>query len=238
MGMARQALFFVAFLIAMATSGAASVVENTNGPENLHVEILSADVIRGSGFFVDRGLLVTSAHVLVDARPGAAVVLRRPDGATATGRVAGVSRRFDVAAIVAPEGFRPVAAQPVRAAAPRMAVAAAGSRRGVMAVSEGTVSAAAVHVAPYGPGFVAAMPGVGPGFSGGPVVDAEGALVGMVAAYRRSLRSAAGGISGGGSAFAPVDASGAAVMDRQTEAFVLHADVVVSEARRLRSGGD
>ena len=233
-----KVLPFAAYLLCFSPPLAMATMENRLGPEDLHVEILSGDAIRGSGFFVDGALLVTSAHVLPDPTPGAVVILRRPDGGRTSGRVAGVSRRLDLAAIVAPDAFRRSSVRPVRSATAAMAVSAAGSRNGALAVSQGFVSTAVAEIPLYGPGFIAAMPGVGPGFSGGPVVDGTGAVVGMVAAYRQSPRSLAGGRSAFApvkSAFAPVKASRRpSPFDGLTEAFVIHADVVLQEARRLR----
>ena len=56
-------------------------------------------------------------------------------------------------------------------------------------------------LAAFGPGLVAWLPGARPGFSGGPLLDAGGRLVGMVTALRpaaNDLRLAAGGGGGRG----------------------------------------
>jgi hypothetical protein len=84
---------------------------------------------------------------------------------------------------------------------------------------------AGVTLPPFGPGFVAALPGVRRGFSGGPVLDAQGHLVGMIAALRPGAQNDAVAASG----FAP---------QRQrlaggTEAFILGAAEIRSEVRRL-----
>ena len=80
-------------------------------------------------------------------------------------------------------------------------------------------------LAAFGPGLVAWLPGARPGFSGGPLLDADGRLVGMVTALRpaeNDLRLAAGGGGRGGPA---------------VEAFALRADEVRAEVRRLLAAG-
>jgi CBS domain-containing protein len=87
----------------------------------------------------------------------------------------------------------------------------------------GAVVAPRAEIAAYGPGLVVRMPGVRPGFSGGPVLDAEGRLVGMIAAIRASPAAGAARPSG----FAPIRARPA------DEAYVLRAADIRREARRL-----
>ena len=76
---------------------------------------------------------------------------------------------------------------------------------------------------PSGPGLVARLPGARPGFSGGPLLDGRGRLVGMVTALRpapRRRRAAAA------PAARPPPAAG-------VEAFALRAAAVRAEVRRL-----
>jgi S1-C subfamily serine protease len=88
----------------------------------------------------------------------------------------------------------------------------------------GSVTRPRADLAAYGPGLVVLMPGVRPGFSGGPVLDADGRLVGMIAAIRAGGAPGAGaGVSG----FAPLRRRPA------DEAFVLRAGEIRREARRL-----
>ena len=84
------------------------------------------------------------------------------------------------------------------------------------------------RVSAFGPGLIAALPGVRPGFSGGPMLDAEGRLVGMIAAIRP-----------GNAARRPAAAAGAAAGRRgpADEALVLRAAEIRAEARRLMEAG-
>ena len=81
-----------------------------------------------------------------------------------------------------------------------------------------------IDVAQFGPGLIARIPGVRPGFSGGPVLDGQGRLVGMLAAIRGGsvpAQSASG--------FAPRSASTV----RAEEAYVLRGADLGTEIRRL-----
>lgn len=102
--------------------------------------------------------------------------------------------------------------------------AAGGRSAGARLAIAGQVTAPSVNVPQFGPGFVARIPGVRPGFSGGPVLDGHGRLVGMLAAIRGGsvpARNASG--------FAPRSAPAV----RAEEAYVLRAADLRAEIRRL-----
>jgi len=82
----------------------------------------------------------------------------------------------------------------------------------------GAATASMVDVRGLGPGFVASLPGTVPGFSGGPVVDTQGRLVGMVIAIRRIPAAGERMVAPG------------ALSD---EVYVLAAEPLLAEARRI-----
>jgi S1-C subfamily serine protease len=182
--------------------------------------------ITGSTFQISDGLAITNAHVLGGAAPGAEVLIVVHDGATSLrtrARLLAVSRRMDLAVLAVPPGLLPVAPTKDAPLTQGQAVRAAGvvalpSGPGPRMELPGQISSEIVTILPFGPGLIAEMPGIRRGFSGGPVFDAEGRLVGMVAALRQDpsrTRSATGEPLAG------------------QEAFVLAAPAIRAEAARL-----
>ena len=155
---------------------AVAAVGESTGPGVVRI---GRDGGRGAGFVVRDGQVVTSAHNL----RGPTVTVSFADGRVATGEVSGVDAEGDLAVIAVdttgapPLRWEPTAVtlgQPVFAVAPG---------RGATRVTFGTVSA--VGAAFRGPrgrlitdGFEHTAP-LGRGSSGGPVVDADGNLVGI-----------------------------------------------------------
>jgi S1-C subfamily serine protease len=178
-------------------------------PLDYHATVLIGRV-RGSSFAISDGVAVTNAHVLNGRRRGQRVRLVA-GGKRVDAVVLAVSDRMDLALLRVGDGFLPVATGAGRAG-PGGSVVAAGvvarsNGPGKRMTVNGRVSSGRKHLAPFGTGVIAEMPGIRRGFSGGPVFDGGGQLVGMVAALRPK---------GSGN-----------------DAFILTADAVRAEARRL-----
>lgn len=204
-----------------------------------HAVVITPRLV-GSAFTIAPGLAVTAAHVVEGMAPGARVTLRRgpAGGPTTTGRVVGRSPAMDLAVLEVPQGFlspvgsdpgaavqaRPVLRGTVLLAGDRLAASGSLPLRGAgMALPrrvDGLATGRSVHVPGLGPGFVAALPGTVPGFSGGPVVDEGGRLVGMIIAIRRL--PAAGRSEGAEPRVALSD-----------EVYVLSASALIDEAHRI-----
>ncbi|WP_161600835.1 S1 family peptidase [Teichococcus oryzae] len=139
----------------------------------------SGGMARGAVVGFRDGHVLTCAHLLdgSDAVPA----LRRADGAEAEARLVARSPRMDLAVLRVPAGFlAPPAAAPALPASGDMVWAAGAPGLG-HAVAQGHVEAPDAEMPGFGRGFTARMP-VLMGYSGGPVVDEEGRLLGLTAA--------------------------------------------------------
>jgi S1-C subfamily serine protease len=132
---------------------------------------------------------LTSAHVARAAAAGGAdgaiggrIRLQLGDGSTeVAGKVLAVSERVDLALLELPDGsLTPALAAPAAPAAGEP-VWAVGPHRLGRAVAAGSVVRPAAAVDGLGEGFVARLPAL-MGYSGGPVVDRSGRLVGITTA--------------------------------------------------------
>ncbi|MFC4169626.1 S1 family peptidase [Teichococcus aestuarii] len=166
--------------------------------------------------------VLTCAHLLEAGATGAR--LRRADGAEAEAALAGRSARMDLAVLCVPPGF--LAAAPRAAELPREgeAVWAAGAPGFGSAIAQGHVEAPDAEMPGFGRGFTARMPAL-LGYSGGPVVDASGRLMGLTAALPNP------GAAGALALLTGADLDGLARRDRQV--FVLGIRRAEAEALRL-----
>jgi S1-C subfamily serine protease len=203
-------------------------------PLALHVAVTARRAV-GSAFWLEPGVLVTAAHLVRDMSPGDRIMLRADPAGGMAGEATliAVSREIDLALLRPPPGFRPPSPPGDAAVATGLSVSAAGSlpMRGPSAPAarrriDGMITGGPISIPGLGSGPIVRLSGIAPGFSGGPVLDAHGRLVGMIVAVRPQPQTATE------SAFRPrrpVSAAGA------EEAFVLSAAVLRAEARRLLS---
>jgi serine protease Do len=141
---------------------------------------------RGSGVVVAPGRLITVAHVL----RGESVAVALPGGEVAEGRVVGVDPDLDVAVIAVDTGDAPAVAwepgEPPALHAPVFALANPGGRG--LRTTFGLVSATGRGFrGPRGRRVAGSIEHTAPlprGSSGGPLVDAEGRLIGLNAVRR------------------------------------------------------
>ncbi len=169
-------------------------------------------------------VLVTNGHVLRQA--GGALEIRRGDGGEAApARVIATSSRMDLAVLRAPEGF----ALPAQAApalpGPGARVWAVGPQGLGRALAQGQVARPSLRMRDFGAGFTARM-GALMGFSGGPVVDRAGRLVGLTTALTEP------GHAPVLAALTGVDLDGILQGDRR-EVFVLSIHAIEEELRRM-----
>jgi len=178
----------------------------------------------GAGIAVDDRHLLTNAHVIRQA--GGPVSVRRADGgAEAPAALVGTSPRMDLAVLRLPVGFlRPASLAP-DIPTEGEAVWALGPEGLGRALATGRVARPWIQLRGFGPGFTARL-GALMGFSGGPVVDREGQVMGLTTALPDP---------GGATLLAMmtgVDLAGFAEGDRR-QVFILDIREAMEEARRM-----
>lgn len=198
-----------------------------------HATVLNG-TLAGSGFAIAGDRVLTNAHVVAGLAPGEMLVLVASEGARAEvlGRLLAVSDRMDLALIAVPAGFLPAVGPEDAPLGAGLALVAAGVDAGgdeMLPRMElaGRLVRAQPRATGFGPGLVARLPGVRPGFSGGPVLDGEGRLVGMIAAIRPAP-------------VLPQAAASLVTVHRPAgddEALVLPAGAIRAEAERLLAAG-
>lgn len=223
----RHILTVAAAMALTACLLAGAEARHETRPLDYHAAVVNGRLV-GSAFLITPDLALTNAHVVAGAAVGGRVrVYAQSRGVSGFARVLGVSPRMDLALLRMPTDF--ALAVPARDATARrgLAVRSAGvdatGGPGLGPLMELTGAVVVDHsdLGAYGPGLVVRMPGVRFGFSGGPVLDAEGRLVGMITA----IRSSAGPV--------PASGQGRAAAGAPDEAFVLRAAEIRAEAARL-----
>jgi V8-like Glu-specific endopeptidase len=142
------------------------------------VVTIQAGNATGTGFFVDRGLVLTNHHVVGES---VSVRVHLSDGTNATGRVSRLASDVDLALVsVDVPGFKivPVTLGSYRQLRTGEEVVAIGSSLGVLTntVTRGIVSAVRRS---SGVVYVQTDAAINPGNSGGPLVDKYGRVVGV-----------------------------------------------------------
>ncbi|WP_206055663.1 trypsin-like peptidase domain-containing protein [Nocardioides sp. GY 10127] len=196
----------VSDLVCDATSVADTVL-----PSVVTISAEGADGSAGTGtgeIFAEGGYVLTNQHVIADAGDGGRIVLVYTDGTRTTATLVGEDVATDLAVLRADDGAegRPVIAlgssADLEVGRP---VVALGAPMGLSStVTTGVVSALGRYV-PVPNGSVVhhlvdaiqTDAAVNPGNSGGPLVDCDGALIGVNAAIATVPN--ADGVSGGGS---------------------------------------
>jgi S1-C subfamily serine protease len=196
-------------------------------PLDRHAVVVNGSIV-GSAFAIAEGVAVTNRHVVQGLRPGARVRLLAsgPGHAVTAATVLALSPRMDLAVLAVPKGLLPVVPAAPAAIAPGLAVIAVGvdasdGPGGPRYEAAGEVIAPTAEIAAFGPGLIARLPQGRPGFSGGPLFDRQGRLLGMVTA----LRPGSGAI---------VAAAGPGMVAQpKVEAYALRAAAIRAEVIRL-----
>lgn len=197
-------------------------------PLDLHAVVLNGQVV-GSTFAIADGVAVTNRHVVQGLAPGSRVrvLASGPGRAVAVGTLLAVSDRMDLAVLAVPKGILPVVPLDLATALPGDRVVAAGVDASEGSgwpryEARGAIVMARAEIAAFGPGLIARLPKGRPGFSGGPLLDESGRLLGMVTALRTNGGPITPAASGGGAVAAP-----------QIEAYALRAPDLRAEVLRL-----
>lgn len=185
----------------------------------------------GSAVAIDARHAVTNSHVM---RLGGMAVeqatLVRDDGRKAQATLVGRSEAMDLAVLRMPEGFLAPARAATAGPLPAQPVWAAGTTTVGPGLAKGWVMEHDAAIDGLGHGFIARM-GALTGYSGGPVVGPDGAVLGLTTALvAPGAAPLLGPLTGAG-----MDASPGA---EEREVFVLGIGPAIEEARRLiaRSG--
>lgn len=182
--------FLPLLLLLLGLSACAMAPTPDPRAEALHWSVESPDgQFLGSATALGAGRLVTNRHVV--GRREALVVTR--DGQRLAVRRVLPARELDAALLEVGEQLDQAAARTGPVPAPGSTLSVAGARAGQRQSGTGTAESPR-----YGTAYAVALLPAAPGFSGGPVLDAEGRLVGIVAAAVEPDMAAARALSSGG----------------------------------------
>jgi len=173
--------------ISAACAVSAWAVEPHRGVQ-YHATLINGQII-GSAFMISDGLVVTNAHVVSGRKPGDRLTLSSERRGRHSAQIVAISKRMDLAVLRVSGNVLPIvpnvnARQTRGASVYAVGVAANSPNPRQRYVIAGEVSSGQTAIEPFGNGVIARMPQIKRGFSGGPVFDQQGAMVGMVAALR------------------------------------------------------
>ena len=190
---------------------------------------IQAGRILASALLISEHHAITSAHVVHGMALQAPAQLRRGDAVVAA-RLLGVSGRMDLAVL---RLSQPLPGRPAMAAVAALA-GQAGYAAGLDgALGVGHLVAAGIWLQPFGIGSLYVGSGFAAGFSGGPLLNAAGEVVGIVTAVRRAGSSARGAPVAAGGASGLTTESGRSREGAVVEVFALDAGRAMAEAHRL-----
>lgn len=193
---ARHAAIVVSFALIVCWGATALQSAEPQKPRAFHASVINGDLL-GSAYMIDHGLAVTNAHVVAGREIGGQVVVVTASGQRLPARIKALSTRMDLAVLSVARNLGTIARPAPRGIRRGIEVSAVG----IIASSgnpthrftiRGTVSSRVHTQAPFGRGFVVRMPQVAKGFSGGPVFNADGQVIGMIAALRSAHASPSG----------------------------------------------
>lgn len=228
-GQVRNALFSVTMLL-LAAACAPLPAQQAEGTPAARVARDSTASVQAGGVSVGGAVAVDDRHVITNAhvvrQAAGRLTLRRADGtAEAEAQLVGASANMDLAVLRMPAGFLHPAAIAPDLPEPGESIWSVGPEGLGRSIATGHVARPAVQMLGFGPGFTAGM-GALMGFSGGPVVDRSGRVMGLTTALPEP------GSANVLAMLVGVDVAGFAAGNRR-QVFILDIREAMDEARRM-----